>query len=470
MLAAGVDLLLAPLAVFLLFAVFLNLISNYADPLLDNYLILFYQFTLCLVISWFVAQGIHTFMAGRYIDERHSHHRIVPGLLRGIISIVCLLSGLGVFFMLQGYSFTGVWISTGLATAFMGFALQQTLGDFFSGIALSLEGSFRIGDRLRLENGTEGKVIDINWRATWLQDWDNTTHVIPNARLAAQGFKNLHGEHHHFHPWYYVKIPADVDPRFAKELLFEAVLNCKYILKKPTPIIRLNSAETLPYTYMIWVAFANYPSMFKGREELYREIHNVLRRAGVTPAAEIKEWRMRKVDLPSAEPPTIQIALKSQDIFYGLDDEEIEQIALASIQLHFDAGSRILLEGDKRDALDIVISGVVESRIKLPSGDQLVAGELLAGQYFGLISMLTGQPSLFEYSAKTDVTLIRVESECMQEVIRKHPDLAERYAPIIKQRLSDAELLRMSNMPNQISTTTLQQIKKFIYKFSRNTK
>ena len=377
-----------------------------------------------------------------------------------------LLLGRHFFFMVQGYSFTGVWISTGLATAILGFTLQQTLRDFFSGIALSLEGSFRIGDRLQLENGTEGKIIDINWRATWLQDWDNTTHVIPNAKLAAQGFKNFHGPKHYYHPWYYVKIPADVDPRFAKELLFEAVLNCKTVLSKPAPIIRLNNAESIPYIYMIWVAFANYPSMFKGRDELYREIHYVLARAGIAPAAEVKEWRTRKADMFTAEPPTIPIALKSQDIFYGLDDDEIEQIALASTKLHYDAGSSILLEGDKRDALDIVISGVVEARIKLSNGEQLLTGELGAGQYYGLISMFTGQPSLFEYSSKTDVTLIRVEGDCMQDVIRRHPDLAEHYAPIIKQRLDDAELLQMSNLPYQFSPTTLQQIKKFIYKFS----
>ncbi|PLX48134.1 MAG: mechanosensitive ion channel protein MscS [Desulfobulbaceae bacterium] len=421
----------------------------------------------CLVVGWFVAKVGQAYLSHRYVGERRSHPQAVPGLLHGVITGTCLLIGLGVFFWVQGYSLTGVWISTGLATALLGFALQQTLGDFFSGVALSLEGAFRVGDWLRLDDGTEGQIIDINWRATWLHGWDNTTYVIPNARLASQGFKNLHGQHHRYRPWYFVKIPAEVDPRLAKELLLEAVYNCKHNLKYPAPVVRLTDASTLPYTYMVWVHFANYPAMFRGREELYREIHYVLARAGVTPAVNVQEWRTRRAEIPTAEPSTIQLALKSLDIFSSLSDKEIDDIALASHQLHFDAGSTILLEGDSSDALDIITSGLVESRIKLPNGEKMVGNELVAGQYFGLISMFTEHPSLFEYIAGTDVTLIRVDMSCMQEVLRNHPDLADYYASIIKQRLDEAEMLQIADSQSDSKPTSLGDIRRFIKRLIR---
>ncbi|MDR9501303.1 MAG: mechanosensitive ion channel family protein [Desulfurivibrionaceae bacterium] len=467
---ALIDFLVAPLAVILFFALFRLSVGPAFWTVHQGWLSGIFYLVLCLVISWYVAKGGYTLVSNRYIGERKSHPQPMPGLLRSVIYGTCLIIGAGFFLWLQGYSLTGIWISTGLLTALIAFALQQTLGDFFSGLALGMEGSFRLGDWLQLENGTEGQVIDLNWRATWLRSWDNTTQVIPNAKLAGQGFKNMHGKHHRYRPWYFVQIPAEVDPRFAKELLLEAVFNCKHVLKDPPPIIRLTDASTLPYTYMLWVSFANYPAMFRGREEVYREIHYVLKRAGVTPAIDIHEWRSRQAKIPAAEPATIQLALRSLELFYSLEDAEIEEIAKASQQVHYDAGSTIFLEGDCHDALDIVASGIVDSYIELPNRDVIKIAEFSAGEYFGLISMFTDQPFIFNYTASTDVTLIRIDLDCIQDVLKRHPSLADRYAVIIKQRLDEAELLRMPYRQEPTTTATLQQVKRLVKRFIKTGK
>jgi small-conductance mechanosensitive channel len=420
-------------------------------------------FGLCLVGGLFAAKAIHAFWEHRFGSRQLSPAPTIPGLLRGVIYGVCLLVA-GIIFVWQlGYSLTGIWVSTGLATALIGFALQQTLGDFFSGIALSLERSFRIGDWLQMEDGAHGQVIDINWRATWLKDWDNTTHVIPNAKLAAQGYKNLHNEYHYYHPWYFVKVSAEVDPRFVKQLLLEAAFRCRHVLDQPPPVVRLTDGSSQPYTYMVWVFFANYPTMYRGREELYREIHYALKRAGIGPATDIHEWRTRRAEIPTAEPPTIYLALKSLDLFNGFPDDEIEEIARSSQQLNYDADSRIVLEGDIQDSLDIITSGIIESRMKTSDGQKTYLGQLNPGQYFGLISMLTNQPSIFEYRALTDVTLIRVGLERMREVLRKHPDLADHYAAIVEQRLAEAELVRGTNEAQPVSNTS-NHVKRIIKK------
>jgi CRP-like cAMP-binding protein len=80
----------------------------------------------------------------------------------------------------------------------------------------------------------------------------------------------------------------------------------------------------------------------------------------------------------------------------------------------------LLLEGDCGDALDIVASGIFDSQIELPNGDLIKTGKFAAGQYFGLISMFTDQPAIFNYSAQTDVTLIRVDLDCIQDVLKQN--------------------------------------------------
>lgn len=413
---------------------------------------------LILVISWLCGKVLHAFIMGRHITRAHSPSNYISGLYRWLIYGGCLFLGMGFFLWFQGYSFTGVWISTGLATALLGFALQQTLGDFFAGIAIGLEGGFHIGDWIKLEDGKQGSVIDINWRATWLHDWDNTTHIIPNSKLARQGFTNFGNEYSYYHPWYTIQLPAEIEPRFAKQLLLDGIYRCKYILKHPPPVVRLTDASTIPYTYMCWIYFPNYPAMFRGREELYREIHYVLQKAGVSPAAVTHEWRVRKSETPVAEPPTIQLALKSQEIFTHIPDDEIEEIAYESQQLHYEAGSKIQYDTGEVDAFDIVISGVVEVSMQLPSGKKISAGELKPGDSYGLVSMFTDTPISSDWIAQTDVTLIRIDLESMKKLLEKHPYLTDRIANVVKQRQDEAENLRMQDV-TEGSTSSLREIK-----------
>ncbi|WP_163339044.1 mechanosensitive ion channel family protein [Desulfopila sp. IMCC35008] len=421
-----------------------------------------FTFIFFLVIGVQLANVIYAFALKKYMSSPEETTSTVSGLLRGVIYGTSIFLALGAFFWQQGYSFTGVWISTGLATALVGIALQQTLGDLFSGIALGVEGAFHIGDWIQLkDDGTEGTVIDINWRATWLQDWDNTRHIIPNSKLAKQGFTNCGNEFQHYQPWYIIKLPAELDPRFAKQLLLEGIYRCKHVLKHPTPVVRLTDASTVPYTYICWVAFPNYPAMFRGREELYREIHYVLQQAGISPAAVTSEWRIRKSVIPVAEPPTIQLALKSQPIFSHLADEEIEQLAMLSQQKHYDTKSVIQYEDGEIDALDVLISGVVEVSTKLANGKKVVIGELGPGDSYGLVSMFTDQPIPTHWIAETDVTLIRIDFGIMKEIMQKYPEVADRIAVEVKQRQDEAEYLRIQNSAEP-PQSSLREIKKYI--------
>lgn len=450
------------LAFVLFHAIFFHLLTRYLWIDGDRWPFIFFNFVFFLVIGVQLSHAIYAFVLKKYMASAEEKVSTVSGLLRGVIYGTSIFLALGTFFWQQGYSFTGVWISTGLATALLGIALQQTLGDLFSGIAMGVEGAFHIGDWIQLkDDGTEGTVIDINWRATWLQDWDNTKHIIPNSRLAQKGFTNRGNEFHRYQPWYSIKLPAELDPRFAKQLLLEGIYRCKNVLKQPTPVVRLTDASTVPYTYMCWVTFPNYPAMFRGREELYREIHYVLQQAGISPATVTSEWRIRKSVIPVAEPPTIQLALKSQPIFSDLVDEEIDQLAMVSQQKHFDSQSVIQYEDDEVDCFDVLLSGMVEGSIKLANGKKIVIGEFGPGDSYGLVSMFTDQPIPTYWIAQTDVTLIRINFDIMKELVQKYPDVADRIAVVVKQLQDEAEYLHIQDTaePSQLS---LREIKKYI--------
>lgn len=379
------------------------------------------------------------------------------GILRGLFYGGCLFAGVVIYLQVQGVSITGVWVSTGVLAALAGFALQKTLGDLFSGIALSIEGPFRKGDWLQFEDGSVGQVTDINWRATRLRGWDNATHVIPNGELASRSFKNLHGATHVYAPWYLIKISADVDPRFAKTLLLEAALRCKGVLKEPLPIVRISDATTIPYTYMVWVAFPNYPAMFAGREELFREIHYAFKRAGIQISAGIQEWHTRKAKISVAEPPNVRMALESLDVVSQFSDGELDKISSESRYMAFDAGAVILHEGEISDAFYIIISGIVVSGITTSDGTKKIVEELLPGSYFGITSMMTVEPSFVQITAKTDVTVIHVNIDCVRSILAAKPEHADHFAAVVKRRMDAAEHAREASR-RPTSSLSFEQI------------
>jgi small-conductance mechanosensitive channel len=396
-------------------------------------------FATTAVISLVVARCIEVFFLQR---RSQSSGRHISGLWRGIYYGGCLVAGIAIYLKANGYSITGLWLSTGVVAALAGFALQRTLGDLFAGIALSIERPFQIGDWLEIDSDMTGQVVDVNWRATRLRGWDNATVVIPNSELAGRRFKNLHGETQHYSPWYLIKIPAEVDPRFAKALIMDAALRCAGVLKHPPPVIRMSDVSTQPYEYMVWVTFRNYPAMFAGREELFREIHHALKSSGIQIAPEVRELRVRKAQQSTSEPPTILLALKSLDVASEFTEDELKLLASSSEYLFFDAGTVILHEGAVAAGIDVIVTLVVDTSIATPDGVRRSVGKLRSGEYFGMTSMVTSEPIFVQITAETDVTVIRIGTECMRQIITGNPSHADNLAKIVKQRMDKVEQVR----------------------------
>ena len=458
-LVAALDLFLIPLAIMCIGGLLHLGLQSSGFSKINTQLQVVVHLLVIMSVAWCLARFVELYLLSR--TKRDDIANYLPGLQRGMLFGLALFLAFVLFSNIKGFAITGLYLSTGAAAAVVAFAMQRTLGDLFSGIALSVEHPFRIGDWIELTNGSQGQVVDINWRATRLRTWDNATLVVPNSALAQEGIKNMHGSDHAFAPWYEVKIVADVDPRFAKALLLEAALRCERVLKEPLPSVRLVDASTIPYTYMVWVHFENFLSMFAGREELFREIHYSLKDAGIQVAPDIREMHTRDVEVMKIEAPTTLLALKGLDIASAFNDKELEQMASMSQRHTFDDGTVLIREGDVAGAFDIIVTGIVEASITTGTGSSKNVDQLKAGQYFGITSMVIDNPSFLQFAAKTEVTLIRVDLECFRKILNQRPDLSEELAKVVKQRLDASQEMKLSTS-KPASWFTIQDILKRI--------
>jgi CRP-like cAMP-binding protein len=141
------------------------------------------------------------------------------------------------------------------------------------------------------------------------------------------------------------------------------------------------------------------------------------------------------------------------DITKSLSDEELEKLADMSVRRTFEVGTVLVSEGDIAQSIDVIIHGIVESSVRTKAGDSKVVDQLRSGQYFGLTSMVMDTPAFLQFTASTNVTLIRIDIVCLRGVLTNRPDLHEAFAEIMKQRMDAAQDVRLASNKSETRHT-----------------
>lgn len=89
-----------------------------------------------------------------------------------------------------GISITPILASLGVGSVAVALALQDTLSNFFSGVYVLADRPISIGDYIRLEDNTDGRVTHIGWRSTRILLMSGNMMVIPNSKIASSRLTN----------------------------------------------------------------------------------------------------------------------------------------------------------------------------------------------------------------------------------------------------------------------------------------
>lgn len=108
---------------------------------------------------------------------------VLVRILIGALAILDVLDTVGV-------SITPILASLGIGSLAVALALQDTLGNFFSGLYILLDQPIRVGDMVRVEPNTEGCVLKVGWRSTQIQIASGNVVVIPNSKVATSYLTN----------------------------------------------------------------------------------------------------------------------------------------------------------------------------------------------------------------------------------------------------------------------------------------
>jgi len=109
-----------------------------------------------------------------------------PPLLRDVVALILyLLLFASLFTTIFNYDLRTLLGGGALLAAVLGLALQDTLGNLISGIALHMEDSFEVSDVIK-SGEFMGRVEDVSWRATKVRTYSNSVVMLPNSLLARE--------------------------------------------------------------------------------------------------------------------------------------------------------------------------------------------------------------------------------------------------------------------------------------------
>lgn len=150
---------------------------------------------------------------------------LIP-ILEGVIPLIIYPMGGLILLYSFGVNLTGIGVTLGGAAFVLGFALQDILANFFSGLVLLLDTPFQFGDVVCLEDGTLAMLQKIGIRVTQLYRLDTHCAIyIPNSTLQGKNIVNLSRPTTHYYSSIHVTVRLETcDPAQVQKLMREIVL------------------------------------------------------------------------------------------------------------------------------------------------------------------------------------------------------------------------------------------------------
>jgi len=360
----------------------------------------------------------------------------------------------------NGVNPTGALVSGAVVSAVLAISLQSTLGNVVGGVALQLDGSIHEGDWIQLENGKQGRVRAVRWRHTVLETRDWSTIIVPNAQLLASSITILGKRDGQATPqrmWVWFNIDFRFAPSEVVQVVGDALRSSpiENVADDPPPSVvcmdltrdMRESFATYAVRYWIHDLATDDPTSSRVRARIYAALQRAQIPLAVpahTAFVEVKdEARLAKRDRRHFEAQLV--ALKTVHLFRTLTDDELRTLAAGMDHVSYTTGEVITRQGGAAHWLYVMTAGSAEIRVdpelatndrgaplpgenapRSPGADRkLVVARISAPDFFGEMSLMTGEPRSADVVALGDVDCYRLGRETFKTVLLGRPEIAE---------------------------------------------
>lgn len=258
------------------------------------------------VIVLFLALWLSAAIEARLLQKGRTTDLSLRKIAANATRVLLLFVGLLMALSAAGIDLTALSVFGGAIGVGLGFGLQKLASNYVSGFVVLAERSLRIGDLVKVDN-FEGRITDINTRATIIRAQNGRESIVPNELLITQRVENASTVDPAQQVSVVVQVAYGTDvPRLRPKLL-EALGAIERVMgdAKHLPAVHLSNfaADGLELTVWYWV-----PDPLNGlsnvRSEVNLAILAVLEVEGIEiPYPQRVLRRVAPAARPDAAPP-----------------------------------------------------------------------------------------------------------------------------------------------------------------------
>jgi small-conductance mechanosensitive channel len=382
--------------------------------------------------AWMLVGFVRVFLI---FERKPREGRLLQDL---IVGVIYLGAGLSIVSYVFGVPIGTLIATSGVFAIILGLALQSTLNDVFSGIALNLGRPYSVGDWVVLDDDIQGRVVETNWRATHLLNGTNDLVVIPNSALAKSRLTNLSSPDESHGVSITVRFEPTAVPRVIADLMRNVLLSANSILKVPEPSVTIDSLDGQSLQVTLGCRVKDISMTATAKNEIFDLVYRHSKSSGFKLAAPVGAINVGASE--SAGEATGQHTgtpwrlLNNIPLFAPLTEDEKEVLANHMSRRTYHKDSVIAEQDSRLASLMIMRTGVVSVSRK-EAGRSMELARLAPGDYFGEGGVLMGAGEVGTTRALTYVVIYEIGQDCLAPLLRDRPSIAEELGLIMSKRI-----------------------------------
>lgn len=384
----------------------------------------------------------------------HAVHLSPDQILRDILVAFGYL-GVGLSLLSRsGVSLSGLVATSAVMTGVIVFSLQDSLSSLLGGLVLEAEKSISVGDWVKIDQMV-GRVVEMNWRHLTVETRNWETVIIPNSvlmktQLMVLGRRTAQPTQWRRWVWFNVdfRIPPTEVVRVVTEALHAEPVEGAASEPKPNCVLMDFKESYCQYAARYWLSDLAADDTTDSR--VRARVYFALQRAGIplsVPAfrAFVEEQSQERKQLHHEREIQQRLGalnLAHVELFETLNEEERRKVVERLRYAAFAKGEVMTRQGAEAHWLYILTKGSAEVLLSLDSGETKEVSTLRAGDFFGEMSLLTGEPRSATVKALEDSECYRLDRQAFEDILRARPEITQHLSEVLARRKVELEAVR----------------------------
>ena len=354
--------------------------------------------------------------------------------------------------------------TTAVGAVVLGLALQDTLGNFFAGLAIQIEKPFRVGDWVTI-GGEDGIVSEITWRATKMRTKSGNFIVVPNSTLAKDTIVNYCQPTRSLRLQVEVGASYEVAPNVVKSVIREALQNAPELSHDRAPEVLLVDFGNSAITYRVRFWVSDFEADERSKDVVRSLIYYAFKRNNITIPYPIQ------IEMGAEEGGVVPVrttvdadTFASAAFFSPLAADERAALLAVARPVQYASGEAIVRQGQAARSLFVVVRGEASVTLAGTTGE---VARLRKGDVFGEMSLLTGEPRTATVTAATDCDLIEIDADGFRSVVMTNPSVLEHVTSVASLRREGLDRHREAHATTAATTEAPQTLLKRVRQFLR---